>query len=181
MLLHLSQEDIDPHAQPQGGQGLTSSGGNGSKRRKLERQNSELHRAVVTEIENPLAETVYLWFDGLANNMSDIHLKWVGNFRSFIAGLGSQPLRMGTMYTGCDIIRSCMEVLAKFWSSMYNTTVSIEHIFMCECDERKQDFLIGQFSPPILFTDAAELGNLSAFCRIAGEQVPVPHVDVLAA
>jgi len=160
---------------------LAGAPGRGSKRRVLERRNSEQHRSAATDIANPLADVVYLWHDMMATNMGDAHMRWVGNIRAFVDSMKGEPLRVGTIFSGCDIIHVVMNVLSMFWGKMYNLKFTMEFLYMCEADAKKQEFLKRHFQPARLFSEAGELGDLTAHCVIANERVPIPHVDLVDA
>ena len=153
----------------------------GSKRRFLERRNSEQHRSAATDIANPLADAAYLLHDMMATNMGDAHMRWVGNIRAFVESLKGEPLRVGTIFSGCDIIHVVMNVLSTFWAKMYNLKFTTEFLYMCEADAKKQEFLKRHIQPARLFSEAGALGELTAHCVIANERVPIPHVDIVAA
>ena len=151
------------------------------KRRKLERSNSEIHRSIASTIDNPLADVTYMWHDRLATNMSQAHLRWVANLREFTAGLPNHTLLVGSMFTGSESVAVTLSVLCQFWQGMYGISLDVRHVFMCENNEQKQAFLLQQHEPPVLFRDAHDLGNLSAWCCVAGEAVPVLYCDLLVA
>ena len=136
---------------------------------------------MASSIENPLADSVFLWHDSLATYVSDTHLRWVANLRSFFAGLGGRPLTVGSMFSGSEILSVILSVMLRFWQAMYGQVASTRHVFMCERNADKQEFLKSQFQPAVLFEEASALGGLTAQCVLANRQVLVPYADLFVA
>lgn len=140
-----------------------------------------MHRSIAAEIDNPLADSAFLWHDKFSQTMSAAHMQWVRLLRAFASSLEGSTLLVGSMFSGSEVLRVVLDVMTEFWRGMYGVNIKIQHTFMCERDTAKQRFLIEQHSPPILFREAQELGNLTAWCAIKGEAVPVPYCDLLVA
>jgi len=89
-----------------------------------------------------------------------------------------RTLRVGTMCSGTDSPVAVMKALQK----VMDDNIKIEHIFSCEFDPRKQEWIKDNFpSLELLFGDIKELKTGKAMDYKTKQVVPVPPVDVVIA
>ena len=151
------------------------------KKRKLVPHGSDAHMQTIADLDSRLADTVFMWHDAMSSFTSDLHLEWIGAFRTFVSSLGGRSLKIGSMFSGCDILDPVLGTLADVWARLYDVVFPYNIVFACERDEAKVQFLRHVFAPSRLFRDAQELGNLTAYCLTEEAMVPVPYTDLLVA
>jgi hypothetical protein len=92
--------------------------------------------------------------------------------------LAATPLRIGTMFSGTDIVVSS----ARAALSLFCGARLIDHVFSCDHKKSVQDWILSlPEKPRRLFCEAADLGCGKAYCAIAKAVVPVEPVDLLYA
>jgi len=148
--------------------------------RTLKNMCSDAHLHPVVERDSVLSEFIHLWHDNIASRSSELHLQWVRAMRQFGAAR-SGKLQVGTMFSGSDIAHLCIDELCAYWEKMYRISIVPEFKFMCESDPSKQRFLIDQFHPNLLFSNASDLGNVTAPDVISRSHALVPWTDLLLA
>ena len=128
-----------------------------------------------------LGSQIRLWIDKLHSESPALHLEWVAGLRRLDEFFQGKPLRIGTLYSGCDIAQKVTAALFHELNILYGFDLVADFRWGCEMKKEKQEFLQNQFEPDILFRDASDVANLFSFNEVSGEMCAVPYVDVLLA
>ena len=131
--------------------------------------------------ESKLAVWMRRWMQKLLGGSPGLHLEWLEGWRSMESYLDGQPLTVGTMFSGCDIIVKVLECLFAELRVAYSLNLTIEQKWLCEINKAKQKFLRNQYGPLYLFRDAAEVVELFSHNVVSDSRVAVPFVHLLAA
>lgn len=95
-----------------------------------------------------------------------------------------KKLRLGTLCSGTDSPALVLKHLGKVLGKVMGTPnrFAFEHVFSCELDEQKQEFLMKNFDMEFLFSDCTQMGRGRAWDVKSQSVQDVPgDVDVLAA
>ena len=92
------------------------------------------------------------------------------------------PMRIGTAFTGCDIVCKVLSILFAEFRMQLDVPCNFVMAFGCESVPSKRQWLMQQFPDlPILFDDVEALGAVAAINTLTKKQEIVPHVDLFTA
>ena len=96
--------------------------------------------------------------------------------------LDGKPLRVGTMFSGCDVAVKALDAIQEHWSEV-GMELQFHHLFACEIEEWKQEFILHHLNPQFMFEDAVELARNDWVGQdtISEKHVKVPDIDLLFA
>ena len=60
--------------------------------------------------------------------------------------LDGKPLRVGTMFSGCDVAVKALDAIQEHWSEV-GMELQFHHLFACEIEEWKQEFILHHLNP----------------------------------
>ena len=76
-------------------------------------------------------------------------------------------------------LQRLLDVVAEARDSV--TALTLDHKFSCEIEPFKQDWIVQNFNPPLLFSDIGELENEKAHCIVHDAECEVPDCEIFAA
>jgi len=96
----------------------------------------------------------------------------------------TRTITIGTTCSGSELYMLSVPLLAKALSDLTRCQVSFEHVWACELNNKKQDWIATHFRPQFLFSDVKQVADASLPGRLVpdiltGRLVPVPAVDIL--
>ena len=87
-------------------------------------------------------------------------------------------LNIGTGCSGTDVIMHSLDVLNSTWQSAYNTPIGIHHVWSCEKDKFKQDFILAHWQPMTLYNDMDDLRSGGGVDVCSGMYKEVAPADI---
>lgn len=67
-----------------------------------------------------------------------VEMEFVRSLRRVQSSQDGNPLKVATMFSGCDIVVKSLRTLSKYWAMKYSVDVMFEHAFAAESCPRKQ-------------------------------------------
>ena len=125
-----------------------------------------------------LGVSVRLWIERLQQQSPSLHLEWLNGWRGLLDFLEGRVLKIGTMFSGCEVVKHVINAILHELEVLYNLKIPTDSLWMCEKSGTKQMFLRNQFSPDIIFRDAADMASLFSHNVVTGTSCAVPYVDV---
>ena len=92
-----------------------------------------------------------------------------------------QKWQLGTICSGTDIVVLVLDYLSQLWLKKFGVALIIEHVFSCEIDPVKRQFIESCFKSRFMFCDALTLTEGPQLDCHSGLHVVAPQVDVLVA
>jgi site-specific DNA-cytosine methylase len=89
-------------------------------------------------------------------------------------------ITVGTACSGTDVVVLVLKRLIDFWNTQFGCSLTLRHLFSCECVAFKQEFITAHFQPEMLYADIAELGSGLALDILSGEMKATPSPHCLA-
>ena len=125
----------------------------------------------------PLKAAMTSWHNKMP---APLLLEWATGVSSFIE-TASPEIGFATAFAGCDITVKVVRLLQEHINEVLGTHVELSHVWACEKNPQKQQFLKDQFSPRLLFNDFAEVSSDSAYDVVSGSKQIVPYAEILFA
>ena len=128
--------------------------------------------------EAPLDRAVHAWLRELPGHL---RAKFEGCWNQVGLLVDPTKLRVGTMYSGSDIVTHVLRALAVAMNVVLGVEFQFTHEFACECEGEVVTFLKQCFADlTLIFKDGADMGAEKAQL-VDGELANVPAVDWLFA
>ena len=91
-------------------------------------------------------------------------------------------MTVGSACSGSDVVMVALKELFEFWTETFGTKVSMRHVFSCENDSWKQDWIRNQFPDcESIISDAAHLSGDFAPLVGSSQLVKLQSVDLFIA
>ena len=88
----------------------------------------------------PLTEAMTAWHAALFKD-PERGLAWIANLRRTASQM-DHVCKVGTMFSGCDIIRHVLQSASAFWLHTYDIRLDFQMVFWAETHRDKQRFLL---------------------------------------
>ena len=99
------------------------------------------------------------WLGDLSGNLE---MKFISGMRQYVHSLPSGICSRWSLFAGSGIASRCSSGLENVLRGMYGIGVSFDGVLYCEKNEKKQQFIVDQFSPAFLISDTCQLAAHSA-------------------
>ena len=127
----------------------------------------------------PLAQAITLWHAPMMANR-ELGMKFLDGIRQAAIRFGG-VCKVGSMFSGCDIIRHVLLLLSAFWRHTYSIELDFAFVFKAEKHRKKQQFLIGHGSTDVLLSSCDDVVKTMAENKVTGEHILIPQCDWLGA
>ena len=128
----------------------------------------------------PLEVALTKYYDMMPLGVKRRHLQYLRRgIMEFLPG--DETIAIGTACSGSDMITICLEVYLQKVQELIGVNKELRHMFVCESNKQKQEFLSSQFEVKNLFGDVALLGRRLGYDLISKHDVLVPSVFIFAA
>jgi len=99
-----------------------------------------------------------------------------------LESFGGKSFTVGTACSGSDVVMVALSELSEFWAETFGTKISIRHVFSCESDVGKQNWIRRQFPDcESIISDTAHLSGDFAPLAGSSQLVKLQSVDLYIA
>ena len=124
-----------------------------------------------------MAEAITLWHSAMALHC-DVFTCFLDALQGFALKCNG-VCKVGTMFSGSDMVRIVLGCLSQFWHHTYDIDIRFEFMFAAEKELEKQMFLTRHCDASLVFGDCTECSQTMAANVLNGEKTIVPWVHWL--